>query len=363
MKYNDIRRKTREIKIGNTSVGGRARIAIQSMTNTDTHDKSATLGQVRELEAAGCDIVRITVPDTEAAETVAYIKENGVNIPIVADIHFDYRVAMRCAELGVDKIRINPGNIGDSDRVKAVCKECKKRGIPIRIGVNGGSLEKEILAKYGSPTPEALCESAMYHISLLERFDFYDTVISMKTSDPYKMIAANKLLADKCDYPLHLGVTEAGARERGMIKSAVGIGSLLCDGIGDTIRVSLTDNPVEEVRAAGQILNAVGIEGQRGLDIVSCPTCGRTKIDLISLVAEFEKAAEREKLLNLPIKVAIMGCVVNGPGEAREADVGIAGGKGEAVLIRKGEIIKKISEDDVVSCLIAEIKEIAKNIR
>ncbi len=358
MKYNEIRRKTRQIKIGNKIIGGNAPIAIQSMTNTDTHDKVATLAQIRAFESAGCDIVRITVPDVEAAETVYYLKENGVSIPVVADIHFDYRVAIRCAELGVDKIRINPGNIGDDDRVRAVCDACKERNIPIRIGVNGGSLEKHILAKYGSPTPEALCESAMYHVGLLEKFGFYDTVISMKISDPYKMIAANKLLADRCDYPLHLGVTEAGARERGLLKSAVGIGSLLCDGIGDTIRVSLTDDPVKEISAARSILQAVGVEGQSGLDIVSCPTCGRTKIDLIPLVAEFEEAAKREGILDLPIKVAIMGCVVNGPGEAREADIGIAGGKGEAVLIRKGEIVRKIAEEDIVDTLIGEIKKL-----
>lgn len=358
MKYNEIRRKTRQIKIGNKIIGGNAPIAIQSMTNTDTHDKVATLAQIRALQAAGCDIVRITVPDVEAAETVYYLKDNGVSIPVVADIHFDYRVAIRCAELGVDKIRINPGNIGDDDRVRAVCDACKERNIPIRIGVNGGSLEKHILAKYGSPTPEALCESAMYHVGLLEKFGFYDTVISMKISDPYKMIAANKLLADRCDYPLHLGVTEAGARERGLLKSAVGIGSLLCDGIGDTIRVSLTDDPVKEISAARGILQAVGVEGQSGLDIVSCPTCGRTKIDLIPLVAEFEEAAKREGILDLPIKVAIMGCVVNGPGEAREADIGIAGGKGEAVLIRKGEIVRKIAEEDIVDTLIGEIKKL-----
>ena len=358
MKYNEIRRKTRQIKISNKIIGGNAPIAIQSMTNTDTHDKVATLAQIRALQAAGCDIVRITVPDVEAAETVYYLKENGVSIPVVADIHFDYRVAIRCAELGVDKIRINPGNIGDDDRVRAVCDACRERNIPIRIGVNGGSLEKHILAKYGSPTPEALCESAMYHVGLLEKFGFYDTVISMKISDPYKMIAANKLLADRCDYPLHLGVTEAGARERGLLKSAVGIGSLLCDGIGDTIRVSLTDDPVKEISAARSILQAVGVDGQSGLDIVSCPTCGRTKIDLIPLVAEFEEAAKREGILDLPIKVAIMGCVVNGPGEAREADIGIAGGKGEAVLIRKGEIVRKIAEEDIVDTLIGEIKKL-----
>ena len=357
MKYNEIRRKTREVKIGNVRVGGNAPIAIQSMTNTDTHDKEATLRQIKALEMAGCDIVRITVPDVEAADTVCYLKEKGVLIPIVADIHFDYRVALRCAEVGVDKIRINPGNIGDDDRVRAVCEACKQRNIPIRIGVNGGSLEKEILAKYGSPTPEALCESAMYHISLLEKFGFYDTVVSMKISDPYKMIEANRLLAERCDYPLHLGVTEAGGKERGSIKSAIGIGSLLCDGIGDTIRVSLTDNPTEEIRAARSILQAIGVEGQSGLDVVSCPTCGRTKIDLIPIVAAFEKAAEEEGLLDMPLKVAIMGCVVNGPGEAREADIGVAGGKGEAVLIRKGEIVRKIAEDQIVSTLISEIKK------
>ncbi len=359
MKYNDIRKKTKEIKIGNICIGGNAPIAIQSMTNTDTHDKEATLAQILALEKSGCDIVRITVPDIEAADTVLYLKEKGVSIPVVADIHFDYRVAIRCAELGVDKIRINPGNIGDDDRVRAVCDACKKRNIPIRIGVNGGSLEKHILEKYGSPTPEAMCESALYHVALLEKYDFYNTVISMKVSNPYKMIAANRLLAQKCDYPLHLGVTEAGGKERGSIKSAIGIGALLCDGIGDTIRVSLTDNPLEEIRAARGILGAIGIEGQSGLDIVSCPTCGRTKIDLISLVSEFEKAAETEGLLGVPLKVAIMGCVVNGPGEAREADVGIAGGKGDAVLIRKGEIIRKISEEDIVSCLISEVKKLS----
>ena len=358
MKYNEIRRKTRQIKIGNKVIGGDAPIAIQSMTNTDTHDKAATLAQIRALEAAGCDIVRITVPDVEAADTIYYLKDNGVSIPVVADIHFDYRVALRCAELGVDKIRINPGNIGDDERVRDVCKACQEKNIPIRIGVNGGSLEKHILAKYGSPTPEALCESAMYHVGLLEKFGFDNAVISMKISDPYKMIAANKLLADRCDYPLHLGVTEAGARERGLLKSAVGIGALLCEGIGDTVRVSLTDDPIKEISAARSILQAVGVEGQSGLDIVSCPTCGRTKIDLIPLVAAFEEAARKAGILDLPLKVAIMGCVVNGPGEAREADIGIAGGKGEAVLIRKGEIIRKIAEEDIVDTLIGEIKKL-----
>ena len=355
MKYNDVRRKTREIRIGNTAIGGDNKIAIQSMTNTDTHDREATLRQILSLQRAGCDIVRITVPDIEAADTIVYLKEKGVTIPIVADIHFDYRVALRCAELGVDKIRINPGNIGDEDRVRAVCKICNEKNIPIRIGVNSGSLERDILAKYGSPTPEALCESALYHVSLLERFDFYNTVISIKASNPYNMIAANRMLAEKCDYPLHLGVTEAGSREMGSIKSAVGIGSLICDGIGDTVRVSLTDDPTEEIGAAKKILRAVGVEGQSGMDVVSCPTCGRTKIDLIPLVAEFERRASEEGLDSLPIKVALMGCVVNGPGEAREADIGIAGGKGEALLIKKGEIIRKIPEDRIIDELIDEI--------
>ena len=357
MKYNDIRKTTKEIKIGNIAIGGANPIAIQSMTNTDTHDKSATLSQCLELQGAGCDIVRITVPDKEAALTIPYLKENGVIIPVVADIHFDYRVALACAELGVDKIRINPGNIGSDDKVKAVCDACNAKNIPIRIGVNGGSLEKSILAKYGSPTPDALCESAMYHVSLLEKYDFNNIVISMKVSDPYKMIMANRRLSELTDYPLHLGVTEAGGKERGSLKSAIGIGALLCDGIGDTIRVSLTDKPAEEISAAKRILQSLDIEGQSGMDIVSCPTCGRTKIDLISLVKEFEAAACREGLLDLPIKVAIMGCVVNGPGEAREADIGIAGGKGEAVLIRRGEIIEKISENSIVERLIEEIKK------
>lgn len=357
MNYHQIRRKTKAISIGTTAIGGMTPIAIQSMTNTDTHDKEATLAQIRALESVGCDIVRITVPDLDAAQTIPFLKESGVRIPIVADIHFDYRVALRCAEVGVDKIRINPGNIGDEDRVRAVCQICSQKNIPIRIGVNSGSLEKEILARHGAPTPEALCESALYHVSLLEKFDFDQIVISIKASNPYNMIKANRLVAEQCSYPLHLGVTEAGSREMGSIKSAVGIGSLLIDGIGDTIRVSLTDDPVQEIEAAKKILRAVGIEGQSGMDIVSCPTCGRTKIDLISVVAEFEERAKAEGLMDLPLKVAIMGCVVNGPGEAKEADIGIAGGKGEAVLIQKGEIIRKLPEREIVSCLIEEIKK------
>ena len=359
MNYNDIRRKSRETTVGSVRLGGSAPIAIQSMTNTDTCDAKATVAQIRALEEKGCNIVRISVPTMEAANTILDIKQAGIRIPIVADIHFDYKIALRCAELGFDKIRINPGNIGDDERVRAVCEACRVKNIPIRIGVNSGSLEKHILQKHGAPTPQALCESALYHISLLEKFDFHDVVVSMKASTVADMIKANRLLADACPYPLHLGVTEAGGGNRGLVKSAVGIGALLCDGIGDTIRVSLTDDPVEEIDAAKQILQAVGMEGQMGLDIVSCPTCSRTKIDLIPLVRAFEDAARREGLLDIPVKVALMGCVVNGPGEAREADVGIAGGIGEAVLFRHGEIVEKIPEGAVIDRLIAEVKRFA----
>ena len=363
MKYNNIRRQTKEVKIGNRAIGGNNPIAIQSMTNTDTLDAAATVAQIRAMEAAGCDIVRISVPTMQAAETILQIKEAGILIPIVADIHFDYKIALRCAELGFDKIRINPGNIGEDTRVKAVCDACKSRGIPIRIGVNSGSLEKHILAKHGAPTPEALCESALYHAALLEKFDFNDTVISIKASTVPDMIKANRLLAEACPYPLHLGVTEAGGGDRGMVKSAIGIGAVLCDGIGDTLRVSLTDNPVMEIDAAKQILRAVGIEGQCGMDIVSCPTCARTKIDLIPLVKQFEKAIKEAGLEDVPIKVALMGCVVNGPGEAREADVGIAGGIGEAVLFHHGEIVEKIPEDCVIERLIAEVRLLKDGIK
>ncbi len=363
MNYNDKRRKTREVRVGNIALGGKNPIAIQSMTNTDTLNIDATLDQVKRLERAGCNIVRLSVPTEEAAYTAWKLKEAGIKIPLVADIHFDYRIALRCAELGFDKIRINPGNIGEDARVKAVCDACREKNIPIRIGVNSGSLEKHILEKHGAPTPAALCESALYHISLLERFGFYDTLVSIKASTVPDMIEANRLLAGKCDYPLHLGVTEAGGGNRGLIKSAVGIGSLLCDGIGDTVRVSLTDDPIEEIGAAKQILRAVGIEGQSGLDIVSCPTCARTKIDLIPLVKRFEAAVQEEGLEDVPVKVALMGCVVNGPGEAREADVGIAGGIGEAVLFRHGEIVEKIPEHAVIERLIAEVKLLKESLQ
>ena len=357
MKYNAIRRTTPEVRIGKVTIGGQNPLAIQSMTNTDTRDAEATISQIKALASAGCDIVRITVPDLEAAETVCIIKEQGITTPIVADIHFDYKVALRCAEYGVDKIRINPGNIGDDDRVRAVVDACKARNIPIRIGVNSGSLEKHILAKYGAPTPEALCESGLYHASLLEKYDYRNIVISIKASTVPDMIAANRLLAQACPYPLHLGVTEAGGAEMGLVKSAVGIGALLCEGIGDTFRVSLTADPVKEIDAARKILSAVGVEGQCGLQIVSCPTCGRTKIDLIDLHTRFEAAVKAEGLDNIPVKVALMGCIVNGPGEAREADIGIAGGKGEALLIARGEILGKIPEEAVIPTLIQKLKE------
>ncbi len=358
MNYNQIRRRTPALRVGRVTIGGQSPLAVQSMTNTDTHDAAATINQIKALASAGCDIVRITVPDLEAAETILAIREQGITTPIVADIHFDYRIALRCAEYGVDKIRINPGNIGDDDRVKAVADACRVKHIPIRIGVNSGSLEKHILAKYGSPTPEALCESGLYHAALLEKYDFTDIVISIKASTVPAMIAANRLLAERCPYPLHLGVTEAGGGDMGQIKSAIGIGTLLCDGIGDTFRVSLTADPVREVDAARNILTALGVEGQCGLQIVSCPTCGRTKIDLIDLHTRFEVAARAEGLMDLPVKVALMGCIVNGPGEAREADIGIAGGKGEALLIAKGEILGKITEEAIISTLIDKLKDI-----
>ena len=357
-KYNAIRRAAREIRIGGVTIGGQNPIAVQSMTNTDTLDIAATTAQVRALADAGCDIVRITAPTVEAAKTFAAVKEAGITVPLVADIHFDYRVALACVDAGVDKIRINPGNIGDENRVKAVADACRTHHVPIRIGVNGGSLEKEILAKYGAPTAEALAESALYHASLLERFDFDDIVLSVKSSDVAAMAAANAILAEKTDYPLHIGVTEAGGRRMGQIKGAVAIGGTLLRGIGDRVRFSLTENPVEEVAAAHDILFALGFDTKKRLNIVSCPTCGRTKIDLIALSHAFEEAAAAAGILDKPITVALMGCVVNGPGEAREADIGIAGGKGEAVLIRRGEIVGKLGEDEIIPRLIEEIQKL-----
>ena len=358
MKYNDIRRNTKEIKIGNVSIGGSAPIAIQSMTNTRAGDLEGAFRQIKALEAAGCDIVRISVPNADAAETIPYVKNKGISIPIVADIHFDYKLALLCAERGVDKIRINPGNIGSDEKVEQVCKECIKRNIPIRIGVNSGSLEKHILAKHGEPTAEALCESALYHILLLEKYNFDNITISIKSSDVRRMICANVMLAERCTYPLHLGVTEAGAGNGGIIKSSAGIGALLCQGIGDTIRISLTDDPISEIKAAKELLTALDVEGQRGLNVVSCPTCGRTSIDLISLYNEFTKQAAQLSLDTVPVTVALMGCAVNGPGEAREADFGIAGGNGEALLFRKGQVCEKIPEDKIIDMLINELRNI-----
>lgn len=346
------RRNSRKVKIGNLYIGGSEHIAVQSMLNVPAHDVEGNVMQAVALEKAGCEIIRVSVPDKEAVKTVEALKA-AVKAPIVADIHFDYKLALDSLAAGVDKIRLNPGNIGSDDRVKVVADECARKGVPIRIGVNSGSLEKEILAKYGSPTPEAMCESAMYHVKLLEKFDFDNIVISIKSSDVQKMYEAYELLAEKCDYPLHLGVTEAGTQRMGLIKSAIGIGGLLLRGIGDTIRVSLTADPVNEVYAGFDILKAAGLlTGTPTL--VSCPTCGRTKIDLISIASEVE---EHLRNIKKDIKVAVMGCAVNGPGEAREADIGIAGGDGCGLIFKKGEIIRKVPEEDIVTELLSEIEK------
>ena len=338
------------VKALNVQIGGGARVSVQSMLNRPAEDIEGSVRQAKELEAAGCEIIRAAVPDMNAVKLIAALKE-AVTVPIVADIHFNYKLALESVAAGVDKIRINPGNIGGNDRVKAVADACRAKNIPIRIGVNSGSLEKHILAKYGHPTAEALCDSALYHASLLEQFDFTDIVLSMKSSDVGTMVQAYRLAAQRCDYPLHLGVTEAGTRRMGIIKSAVGIGALLVDGIGDTIRVSLTDDPVEEVYAAKDILKSLDM-GEKGIRFVSCPTCGRTKINLIALANEAE---QRLKDCKKDITVAIMGCVVNGPGEAREADIGIAGGDGMGLVFKKGEIIAKVPEEKLIDVLIEEI--------
>ncbi|HOF69459.1 MAG TPA: flavodoxin-dependent (E)-4-hydroxy-3-methylbut-2-enyl-diphosphate synthase, partial [Ruminococcus sp.] len=324
-------------------------IYIQSMLNARSDDIEGSVNQAVELEKAGCEIIRAAIPNMEAVRLIPAIKEK-VSIPLVADIHFDYRLALESAAAGVDKIRINPGNIGDMSKVKMVADVCRGKNIPIRIGVNSGSLEKELINKYGSPTPEALVESAMSHARMLEQFDFDNIVISIKSSDVNKMIQSYRLAAEKCNYPLHLGVTEAGTERMGLIKSAIGIGSLLCDGIGETIRVSLTDNPVKEIEAAKDILKCIG--KRKGVQFVSCPTCGRTRIDLVKAANEVENAL---KDIDKDIKVAVMGCVVNGPGEAREADIGIAGGDGCAVIFKKGEVLRKVKEEDIVSELLKEI--------
>lgn len=346
------RKITKQVKIGDVLIGGGAPISVQSMLNKPAEDIEGSVKQALELQKAGCNIIRAAVPNKEAVKLIEALKEN-LSVPVVADIHFDYRLALECAAAGVDKIRINPGNIGSDDRVKAVADACRQRNIPIRIGVNSGSVEKEILAKYGSPVPEALVESALYHASLLEKFDFDDIVISIKSSNVENTVKAYSLASEKCNYPLHVGVTEAGTSRMGIVKSSIGIGSLLLKGIGDTIRVSLTDSPVKEIAAGYDILKAVGLK-KDAVQIVSCPTCGRTKIDLISLANEVESALAS---CTKPIKVAVMGCVVNGPGEAREADIGVAGGDGCAVLFKKGEILKKVPENEVVSALLSEIEK------
>lgn len=344
--------KTVKVKVGNTFIGGGAPVTVQSMLCVPVHDIKGNVEQALRLERAGCDIVRVTVPDTEALKTVKALKEN-IKIPLVADIHFDYRLALESVAMGVDKVRINPGNIGDDSKVKLVADACRNAGVPIRIGVNSGSLEKEILAKYGAVTPEAMVESGLYHISLLEKFDFTDIVLSLKSSDTINMYKAYELAAEKCRYPLHLGVTEAGTEGMGVIKSAAGIGGLLLRGIGNTIRVSLTDDPVKEVEAGKRLLKAIGLRND-GIKFVSCPTCGRTEIDLIGIA---KAAEERLKDVNKNITVAIMGCVVNGPGEASAADIGIAGGKGCGVLFKKGEIICKLQEDELLDRLVKEIEQ------
>ena len=344
---------TRQIKVGSVPVGGGAEVVIQSMLNTKTTDVEGSLAQIRSLAAAGCQIARLAVPNMEAARGFAEICKESV-LPLVADIHFDYRLAIAAAEGGASKIRINPGNIGGEDRVKAVVDVCKDKHIPIRISVNGGSLEKELLEKYGHPTAQALVESAFGHLELLEKYGFYDTCVSMKSSHVPTMVAAARLFRSKCDYPLHIGVTETGPVRQGLIKSAMGIGALLLDGIGDTLRVSLTDDPVEEVYAAKDILKAAGLR-RDGVDIISCPTCGRTRIDLIGLVNQVDAAL---KDCQKPITVAVMGCVVNGPGEAREADIGIAGGDGWGMIFEKGQQVAKLPYDELLPELLRRIEQL-----
>lgn len=344
---NDI---TKQVKAGNLLIGGGAPVSIQSMLNVKADNIKGNVEQAKKLEAAGCEIIRVSVPDKNSVALISALKEN-VSVPIVADIHFDYKLAIESVAAGVDKVRINPGNIGSDDKVKAVVNACKTAGVPIRIGVNSGSLEKNILAKYGSPTPEAMVESGLYHISLLEKFDFDDIVLSLKSSNTQRMYDAYVLAAEKCRYPLHLGVTEAGTERMGVIKSAAGIGGLLLRGIGATIRVSLTDDPVLEVKAAKDMLKALGLRND-GIKFVSCPTCGRTSIDLICIA---KAAEERFANINKNITVAIMGCAVNGPGEAREADLGIAGGNGCGLVFSKGQIIRKVPEEELLDALYEEI--------
>lgn len=347
------RRISKAVYAGSLQIGGGARVSVQSMLNVPAEDIEGNVRQAKALEAAGCEIIRLTVPTPAHAKTLAAVKE-AVRIPVVADIHFDYKCALESVAAGADKIRINPGNIGAEDRVKAVADACRAKRIPIRIGVNSGSLEKDILAKYGSPTPDALCESALHHAALLEKFDFDDIVISIKSSNVQRMVAAYRKMATLCTYPLHLGVTEAGTAHMALVKSAAGIGALLLDGIGDTIRVSMTADPVQEIAAGFDILKAVGLKTDCP-QIVSCPTCGRTKIDLITLANTVE---QRLAGCKKQITVAVMGCVVNGPGEAKEADIGIAGGDGCGLLFKKGEILRKVPEEKIVDALLEEIEKL-----
>ena len=349
-----MRQLKREVKIGNVTIGGKNPIAVQTMLNVPVEDIEGNVAQAKRCEAAGCQILRVTCPSAADAKCIEAVK-NAVNIPIVADIHFDYKAALACADVGVDKIRINPGNIGDDDRVKAVVQACQQKNIPIRIGVNGGSLEKHILAKYGAPVPEAMVESAMYHVRLLQKYDFDNIVISIKSSNVPRMMAAYRLLASQTDYPLHVGVTEAGGNRMGLIKSGMGIGGLLMEGIGDTLRVSLTDEPENEVYAGYDILRAAGY-AVAGPEIISCPTCGRTQYPMIEIANEVE-ARLRDEGFKKPLKIAIMGCVVNGPGEASDADIGIAGGKDEALLFIRGEKIRML-KGDIVGQLLEEIHKL-----
>lgn len=348
-----MRKQKRIVNIGGVKIGGDNPVAIQSMCNTDTRDVVSTVNQIREMEDAGCEIIRVAVPDMEAARAVGDIKKQ-IRIPLVVDIHFDYRLALECMKNGADKVRINPGNIGDEGRVRQVVEMAKERQIPIRIGVNGGSLEKNLLIKYGGVTADALVESAMGHVAILDRLNFNDIVVSIKISDVPKMLEAYRKFNAISDIPLHIGVTESGTLKSGTIKSSVGIGALLAEGIGDTMRVSLTANPVEEIYTAYDIQKVLGLR-KITVEIVSCPTCGRTQIDLIPIANEVEK---RTAKLNKPIKIAVMGCIVNGPGEAREADIGIAGGKGEGLIFKKGEIIRKVREDEIVDELMKELENI-----
>ena len=345
------RKQTREISIGGVKIGGGAPIAVQSMTNTFTHDVAATVAQIHRLEAVGCELVRVAVPDQAAAESISPIKKE-ISIPLIADIHFDYRLAMAAMKAGADGLRINPGNIGTAKKVKAVARDAKERGIPIRVGVNSGSLEKDLLKKYGGVTSQAMVESAIRHVELLRSFDFNDIKVSIKASDVLRTVEAYRLLSAQTDLPLHVGVTEAGSLVSGTVKSALGIGILLADGIGDTIRVSLTRDPVDEVRVGYEILKALKIR-QRGPEVVSCPTCGRCEIDLVDIVESVESALLTR---TTPVQLAIMGCVVNGPGEAREADIGIAGGKGHGVLFKKGKVVRKVEEQKLVEVLLEEVE-------